>query len=83
MVGDLKYLKAWLINFILAIITAIVAGAIIGAIIGFILGIAGVDRSAISMLCGIIGLFIGLYSSFVFYKWSIKKFIIPQLYENR
>jgi hypothetical protein len=81
--GDLKYLKAWLINLILAIIISLVAGVIIGAIFGFILGLAGVDRSVITILSGIIGFLIGLYSMFFSYKWSIKKFIIPQLSENR
>ncbi len=80
---ELKYFKAWIINFILGIIVALIAGVIIGAIIGFVLGVARIDRNTVSMLCGIAGLFIGLLSSFYFYRWSIKKFIIPQLTTNR
>ena len=50
---ELKYFKAWIINFILGIIVALIAGVIIGAIIGFVLGIARIDRNTVMKMTGL------------------------------
>ncbi|WP_155874929.1 hypothetical protein [Desulfuromonas sp. AOP6] len=75
---EIKYLKAWIIFSILAVVVAVVGGAVVGGVVGFILGIAKVNTQTISVFGGVLGALVGLYSSFHFYKWSVKKYILPQ-----
>ncbi|MBM9612929.1 hypothetical protein JWJ90_01365 [Desulfobulbus rhabdoformis] len=75
---DIIYFKSWIINFFLAIVVAFVASFVVGFVLGIVLALFGVDRGNSQMVMKIIGGAIGVYSSFYFYKWSIKKYILPQ-----
>ena len=79
---EVRYVKAWLINFVLAVSVAFAAGAILGFILGIILIVTGFEKETVSLLSGLIGFPLGLFSSFYFYKWSIKKYIIPQMIQG-
>ncbi len=58
------------------------AGAAIGFVIGFILGMSGIDLQRIGVICRILGFIVAIPISFACFKWSVKRFIIPQLGGN-
>ncbi len=76
---EICFFKAWIINSVLAFGMAVIAGLIIGFITGIVLSMARVDKGTIQLISTLIGLPCGFISSFYFYKWSINKYIIPQL----
>ncbi|MGL1931635.1 MAG: hypothetical protein OCC45_07715 [Desulfotalea sp.] len=76
--AEIRFFKAWIINFILALVAALVAGTIIGVILGVVLAVIGTDQGTIVSISGVVGVPVGLFASFYIYKWSIKKYIMPQ-----
>ncbi|UCC22796.1 MAG: hypothetical protein JSW23_01630 [Planctomycetota bacterium] len=76
---QIKFFKGWLIFFIISTICGLIAGLVTGAILGFILGVAGTDIEIIKLAGGAAGFIVGLPISFVCYRWSIRRFILPQV----
>jgi len=75
----MSYLKGWLFYTVATLMGGFFAGVLGGAIIGFVLGLIGIDLRIIQIIGGTVGLVLGLYASFVLYRWSIKKFILPHV----
>lgn len=77
--GKVSFFKAWIINFVLAVIMAALGGVVVGIILGIVSIIAGIDKNTTHVITTIAGIPCGLISSFYFYKWSINKYILPQV----
>ena len=78
-----KYLKAWIVFFLIATIGGSVAGALVGGVAAFFIGILNPgDTAALEskkFLFQALGLLVTLPISFFVYKWSVKRFILTQL----
>ena len=79
--SEAVYAKAWLLFFVLATVGGFVVGAIVGFFAGAILGAAGVDLSAIKMITGALGFIVGLPISYLSFRWSVSRFVIPKVIE--
>lgn len=77
--GKVSFFKGWIINFVLAIIMAALAGVVVGIILGIVSVIVGMDKNTTHVITTIAGIPCGLISSFYFYRWSINKYILPQV----
>ncbi len=81
-----KYLKAWLIFFVVGTIGGFVAGAVVGGVAGFVLALVnGGDANAVSqkqLLFNALGFVVGIPISYVVYRWSVSSFILPQFKEQ-
>ena len=73
------YLKAWFLFFLVATLGGAIAGALLGGMLGFVLSMAGVSVPAIKLIGTIAGFIIGLPISFFAFKWSVRRFILPNL----
>ena len=78
-VPDVRYAKAWLLFFVLATVCGALAGAVVGFVVGFIFGASGVDLEKIRIICAGLGFLVGLPISYAFYRWSVRRFILPQI----
>lgn len=80
--NEIKYLKAWILFFLVATVGGFVAGAVIGGIAGFIVGLANASHpenvANYIPLFQILGFMAALPVSFLTFKWSVEKFILPQ-----
>jgi len=56
----------------------LVVGAAIGFVVGFTLSISGVDIEVIKSISRVLGFMVGLPISYVCFRWSITRFILPQ-----
>lgn len=74
-----KYLKAWLMFFLIATIAGAVAGGIVGFILGMILGVAGVGLGMIKIVCGAAGFFAGLPISYFTFRWVVDEFVVKTI----
>lgn len=77
--GEVKFLKAYTIYALVGAVCGFFAGAGQGFILGMAMALAGVEPQIIPIITGITGFITGLIISFFIYRWSIRKFIIPQL----
>ena len=78
-VPDVRYTKAWLIFYVLSLVCGSLAGALVGGVAGFILGASGVDLGKIRIIGAGLGFLVGLPISYAFYRWSVRRFILPQV----
>ena len=80
-----KFFKAWIIFFIVGtschMLTSFLAGGVLGAILGFIYGGLGkeLDLKPLQPIFAFVGFLVVLPISFICFKWSIRKFILPQI----
>ena len=78
-----KYLKAWIVFFLIATTAGSLAGALAGGIAALFIGILNPGDTTVlasnKFLFQALGLLVTLPISFFVYKWSVKKFILPQL----
>ncbi len=75
---QLKIFKAWLNFFLVATLLGFLAGAACGAVLGAVLGALGHDQRMIQIWATISGFVVGIPVSFVIYRWSVLKYIVPQ-----
>ena len=78
-VPDVRYAKAWVLFFVLATVCGFLAGLFVGAVAGFILGVAGTDLEKVRLICAGLGFLVGLPISYACYRWSVRRFILPQV----
>jgi len=76
---EIDYLKAWALFWVLATFGGLVLGAVAGGILGAILGAAGLQIQTIKIICGVFGFLLGIPLSYVLFRWSIAKFIVPKI----
>ena len=74
-----QYLKAWIIFFLVATVGAAIVEGIIGAVLGAIMGASGIPVSTITMVTAGTGFLLGLPISFLTFRWSIQRYILPYL----
>jgi hypothetical protein len=65
--------------FVLATVCGALAGGVVGFVVGFILGVARVDLEQVGLICAVLGFLVGLPISYAFYRWSVRRFILPQV----
>lgn len=75
----IPYFKAWLIYSVATVLLAFFGGMAIGAVMGFIMGAAGVPINTISTVGGILGMVVGIVVSFIMFRWTVDKFIVPAI----
>lgn len=77
----IKYIKAWFFYSVALVFAGIGAGMLVGGIAGGIMGAQGVDLESTTFQFVIFGLsfVVQLVVSFFVYRWSIQKYIFPQL----
>lgn len=80
--NEIKYLKAWALFFLVATVGGFIAGAVLGGIAGFIIGIINAETpekiANYMPLFQFLGFIVALPVSFLAFKWSVEKFILPQ-----
>jgi uncharacterized membrane protein len=76
---EVRYFKAWLLFFLIATVGGFVVGAIFGAVVGFTLGVAGMSVEVITLITGALGLIVALPISYFSFRWSVHRYIIPQI----
>ncbi|UCE99946.1 MAG: hypothetical protein JSV82_02450, partial [Planctomycetota bacterium] len=76
--GKVKYFQAWLIFFLVSATAGFLLGALAGGLIGGILGAAGIEVGIIKLIAGVAGFILGLPVSYICYRWTVSKFILPQ-----
>jgi ABC-type nitrate/sulfonate/bicarbonate transport system permease component len=76
---EIKYFKAWILFFLVATVGGFIIGALVGGVIGFIMGAMRYPLETITILCKEIGLCIAVPISYLCFKWSVGKYIVPQL----
>jgi hypothetical protein len=76
---QIKFFKAWVIFFIVGAVCGGIAGFFASGILGSFLGIIGADVEIIKLACVVAGFIVGIPISFVCYRWSVKRFILPQI----
>lgn len=80
---EIKYFKTWMIYTAVSLLGGFVAGAVQAFILGLILSLVKVPLDIISRTTAITGFIAGLIISFFVFKWSVKKFILPQTAEKQ
>lgn len=75
----LRYFKAWILFLILSLFGGFGAGMAAGSVIGAIMGAAGQNLQTIATTCRVVGYALGVVVSFICYRWSVQKFIVPQM----
>jgi hypothetical protein len=75
----IPYFKAWLIYSVATVLLAFFGGMAVGAVMGFIMGAAGVQIETIRTVGGILGMVVGIIVSFIMFRWTIDKFVIPAI----
>ena len=80
------YLKAWVIFTVVAIVGGVIAGGFAGGVAGFLLAFITEEDADIvernKSYFQLVGAVVGLAVSFVTYRWSVSRFILPQLGAN-
>jgi len=74
-----KYLKAWIIFFLVATVGGGIAGGMVGGLLGGILGIAHVDLETIKRVGMIAGFIVGIPISYIVFYWVTSQFIVKPL----
>lgn len=74
-----KYLKAWIMFFLIATVGGAVAGGIVGLFLGMILGVAGVGLGAVKLACGAAGFLAGIPISYFTFRWVVEEFVIKAI----
>lgn len=85
-----RFLKAYVIYLVVSFIAAVVVGAsaggILGFIIGFVMGFEGKDQdsmvatmASLNPYFSLLGFIAALFAGFFVYRWSIRRFIVPQI----
>jgi len=74
-----KYFRAWFFFLGVALVGGLAVGFVIGLIAGFLIGMAGRDANDYLLGLQIMGYIVGLLASFVSFRWSIRRYIIPQI----
>jgi len=76
---SVRFVKAWVLFILLATICSAGAGMLVGAVAGAAMGAAGVELSTIMRIGQLLGFLVSLPISFIVFRWSITKYILPQL----
>lgn len=80
---EIKFIKAWIIYFIVNTIGGFMVGFVTNTIFGLISRMTSAsDINPIVIICGIARSIFGLSISFICFKWSIKKFILTQVVDS-
>ena len=74
-----KYFKAWFFFLGVALVGGFAAGFVIGMIAGFLVAMTGRDINDYLLGVQILGVIVGLFASFVSFRWSVRRYIIPQI----
>lgn len=75
----LPYLKSWAAFYFLSLFLGLGAGAVVGFLVGLLMAAAGADLSNLQLFGAVGGFLIGLPISFICYRWSVDKFIVPAM----
>ena len=75
----IPYFKAWFIYSIGTVLLAFFAGMAVGFVLGAVMGAAGVPLDTIRTVCGIAGAVFGIIVSFVMFRWTVDRFIVPAI----
>lgn len=76
----ISYLKGFVIYTLAATLAGFAVGALQGAVIGGALGMVGFPLERIKLVTGLTGFVCGLIVAFFIFRWSIQKFILPQIF---
>jgi len=76
---EITYFKAWILFFLVATVGGFISGAAVGGVIGFTMGVMGYPLETVATLCKVIGFCIGVAISYLCFKWSVGKYILPQM----
>ena len=76
--GNIRYFRAWLFWSLLTAVVGCSVSFIAGALIGVLTVFSGTQDQA-SLIASVIGFVIVIPISFVCFKWSVKKYIVPQI----
>ena len=76
--GTIRYFRAWLFWSLLTAVVGCSVSFIAGAVIGVLTVFSGTQDQA-SLIASVIGFVIVIPISFVCFKWSVKKYIVPQI----
>ncbi len=78
LVKESEYLLAWFLFWICATIGGFILGAVGGGIVGFFLGAAGVDLNTIKLICGGVGLILGIPLSYILFRAFVGAMIVKK-----
>jgi len=74
----IKYFKAWLIFYLFSMVTAIILVLCAGILLRLVSGTLGIDPNVIDTPLKLIAFILGAVMSYIFYRWSANKYIVPQ-----
>lgn len=81
--NEIRYLKAWALFFLVASIGGFLAGIFIGGVAGFAIGLANAGDpekvASFTPLFQVLGFIAALPVSFLAFKWSVARYILPQI----
>ena len=76
--NKIKYFKAWLLFYIFSIVTGIILVFCSGFLLRLVSEILKIDLNLIDIPLKVISFILGVIMSYIFYRWSVNKYIIPQ-----
>jgi len=76
---EIKFLQGWFLYFIVILFMAFLIHLIFVFPISILLILLNVPENALPIITRIGGLLAFALTSYVFYKWSVQTFIIPQI----
>lgn len=77
---SIRFVKAWILFFVLSAVAGFGAGAFVGAIAGALMAaMGGMEPRTFMLVCQGLGFLVSLPVSFLIYRWSIRKYILDQV----
>lgn len=73
------FLKAYLMLVVVGAVLGFLVGAVQGGILGMAMGLLGVAMETIPRVTSFTGGLLGLVVGFFVFRWTIRKYIFPQL----
>ncbi len=74
-----SYFRAWTMFMLGSILLGLAAAFILGLIFALVLAPTGLDPRQIEPVFHVIGLATGLVVSFLVYRWSVRRYVLPQV----
>jgi integral membrane sensor domain MASE1 len=77
-----RYLKSWLVFFLVAGISGALVGGLVGMLTGAAMGAAGVPMSRIVWVSRILGFLVSMPISFFTFRWSVRTYIVDPMLQR-
>ncbi len=71
--------KAWILFVLASNVIGFFVGFFVGAVLGAVLVTQGLTIEQIQFYCGIAGFITGLPISYIFFKWSVETYLLPDI----